>query len=76
MSQNLESELKRSFPNVKFWPSVQFVELARDRVELQIPSDAARQQGYSIISDRHCQVKLQNNIIIISHFQAFTLTSW
>ena len=56
MLQNLESELKRSFPNVKFWPSVQFVKLLGDGVELLIPSPAARQQGYSIISDRHCQV--------------------
>lgn len=53
--QNLDKELKARFPGVNFFPSAHFVQLCGD-VELKIPSTAARRQGYSIVSDRHCQV--------------------
>ena len=55
-SQNLETELEKRFRGVNFYPSTQFVQLSGDSVELMIPSSEARQQGYSIVSDRRCKV--------------------
>ena len=57
-SQNFRSELKATFPDVRFLESVQFVQLSGDMVELLIPSTDAQEQGYTVESDRHCQVCL------------------
>ena len=57
-SQNFRSELKATFPDVRFLESFQFVQLSGDMVELLIPSTDAQEQGYTVESDRHCQVCL------------------
>ena len=57
-AQNIQDELAALFPGIQFWPSYQHVDLAGDVLNLIIPNQCVNEQGYSISTDRGCQVKL------------------
>ena len=53
-AQNIKDELAAVFHDIPFWTTYQCVELTGDFLELIIPDQCVKQQGYLISPDRTC----------------------
>ena len=62
--QNLACYLKKEFESQEFQLTYEYVRSIENEIELKIPTDTVKNQGYKIVTYKRCQASKLNRLHI------------